>query len=338
MAHELAHQWFGDKITCKDWHHIWLNEGFATYSEALYEEVISGKRYYDGEIISYMNIAKNAQGSVWVENDTSKKEIFNSSRSYFKGACVLHMLRGIVGDETFFDIMYNYSNDPTIAYGAATTEDFQRNAESVYGQSLQYFFDEWIYGENYPIYTIYWNSIPLNDNLYEVNLDIVQDINSKPSFFTMPVDVRVYTTSGDTTVTLFNNSQSQYFKLEVLGRPDSIVFDPENWILKKVNGIVSGVKEILPEIEFNLYQNYPNPFNPNTKISWQSPVNCWQTLKVYDILGNEVAKPVDEYKPVGKYEVEFQSSIGSRQLASGIYFYQLKVGSFVQTRKMILLR
>ena len=89
---------------------------------------------------------------------------------------------------------------------------------------------------------------------------------------------------------------------------------------------------------FNLNQNYPNPFNPSTKISWQSPVSSWQTLKVYDILGNEVATLVDEEKPVGRYEVEFQSSISSLQLASGIYFYQLKAGSFTETKKMILLR
>ena len=90
--------------------------------------------------------------------------------------------------------------------------------------------------------------------------------------------------------------------------------------------------------EFKLFQNYPNPFNPNTKISWQSPVGSWQTLKVYDVLGNEVATLVDEYKSGGSYEVEFQSSVGSLQLASGVYYYQLIVGNFIQTKKMILIR
>jgi len=86
--------------------------------------------------------------------------------------------------------------------------------------------------------------------------------------------------------------------------------------------------------KFTLNQNYPNPFNPNTKISWQSPVGSWQTLKIYDVLGNEVATLVNEEKPAGNYSVEFNAS----QLASGIYFYRLTVGSFVQTRKMILLK
>ena len=92
---------------------------------------------------------------------------------------------------------------------------------------------------------------------------------------------------------------------------------------------------------FELEQNYPNPFNPSTKISWQSPVGSWQTLKVYDVLGNEVAILVNEYKPAGSYEVEFNPASGSRSasgiLASGIYFYQLKAGSFTETKKMILL-
>ena len=90
--------------------------------------------------------------------------------------------------------------------------------------------------------------------------------------------------------------------------------------------------------DYKLSQNYPNPFNPSTKISWQSPVGNHQTLKVYDVLGNEVATLVDEYRNAGSYEVEFKSSVGSRQLASGIYFYQLKAGDYVQTKKMILIK
>ena len=90
---------------------------------------------------------------------------------------------------------------------------------------------------------------------------------------------------------------------------------------------------------FKLYQNHPNPFNPNTKISWQSPVGSHQTLKVFDVLGNEVATLVDEYKPAGRYEVEFSVAQVSRlELASGVYFYQLKSGDFIQTRKMLLVK
>lgn len=86
--------------------------------------------------------------------------------------------------------------------------------------------------------------------------------------------------------------------------------------------------------DFSLYQNYPNPFNPSTTISWQSPVSSWQTLEVYDVLGNEVATLVDEYKPAGSYEVEFDA----KGLSSGVYFYRIQAGSFIKTKKMILIR
>ena len=91
-------------------------------------------------------------------------------------------------------------------------------------------------------------------------------------------------------------------------------------------------------VEYQLFQNFPNPFNPNTKITWQSRVGGWQTLKVFDILGNEVSTLVNEYRPAGNYEVDFKSSVGSRRLASGVYFYKLKVGDFIETKKMTLMK
>jgi hypothetical protein len=90
--------------------------------------------------------------------------------------------------------------------------------------------------------------------------------------------------------------------------------------------------------KFLLNQNYPNPFNPSTKINWQSPVGSWQTLKVYDVLGNEITTLVNEYKPAGNYEVEFNTSTIKHRPSSGIYFYQLKASSFVETKKMILMK
>jgi len=91
-------------------------------------------------------------------------------------------------------------------------------------------------------------------------------------------------------------------------------------------------------IDFKLEQNYPNPFNPSTKISWQSPISSWQTLKIYDVLGNKVATLVDEFRNAGSYEVDFSTTGRAASLSSGIYFYRLSAGSFVQTKKMMLIR
>ena len=102
---------------------------------------------------------------------------------------------------------------------------------------------------------------------------------------------------------------------------------------------VEQVADLTPT-EFRLEQNYPNPFNPGTKISWQSPVGSWQTLKVYDILGNEVATLVNEYKPAGSYETEFTAveTLRATSLPSGVYFYRLKTGDYISTKKMIYLK
>ncbi len=111
-------------------------------------------------------------------------------------------------------------------------------------------------------------------------------------------------------------------------------------------GVDDSEENLIAE-EYMLRQNYPNPFNPSTKISWQSPVGSWQTLKIFDVLGNEIATLVDEYKPAGTYEVEFNSHSGSvRNLSSGIYFYQLIVADpqsisgqgFIETKKMALMK
>ena len=333
VSHELAHQWYGDMITCKDWHHIWLNEGFATYSEAVYLEAKSGKAAYDSQIASEMNWAKNAEGSIWVQDITSVWEIFNGARSYAKGACVLHMLRGIVGDSTFFDILKAYSDDPDLKYGVAVTEDFQEIAESVYGQTLDYFFQQWIYGENYPKYTVGWSKSLISGNTYQIDLNVNQNVNTNPAYFTMPVKIKVNTSIGDTLITIFNNEQNQSFQINVNGDPQSIVFDYGNWILKDLSPVTQVEDQFIPG-EFSLEQNYPNPFNPSTKIKFTLPSKASVVLKVFNILGKEIATLVNGEQDAGNYTVEFDAST----LKSGVYFYRLEAGSFTETKKMILMK
>lgn len=331
VVHELCHQWYGDKVTCKDWQNIWLNEGFASYGECVYREAKYGTADYKSYVSVFMNQAKTAVGTVYVQDISSENEIFNSARSYKKGGLVLHMLRGVVGDAKFFQIMQQYANEPGLAYNTASTEDFQRVAERIYGQSLNYFFKEWIYGENYPKYIFGWSAQPINGNTYILHLHLSQMTNSIPDFFTMPIQLR-YTTSSETkTVTIFNNMQDQTWDITVNGQPVSVEFDPENWILKDV----TDNKNEVPSA-FALSQNYPNPFNPGTIIKYQIPVSCFVTLKIYNAAGQEVKTLVSGFKPAGTYIAPFNNN--NNKLASGVYFYKIIAGDFKESKKMILMK
>ncbi|QQS37328.1 MAG: T9SS type A sorting domain-containing protein [Ignavibacteriales bacterium] len=336
VSHELAHQWFGDQITCRDWHHIWLNEGFATYATGLFYEVKYGNQSYHDYMNGIIPAAKFAQGSVYVQDITDPYYIFDGYRSYSKGAYILHMLRGIVGDSIFFSLLRSYTSSPNLNYGTAVTEDFQAVAESEYGSSLEYFFQEWIYGENYPKYLFNWYSEQTGSG-YELRLAVEQELNTSPMFFTMPIKIKIERASGDTTITILNDQQYQQFIIGLTEEPIAVTFDPDNWILKNLT-ITTNVEGEPADVKYRLEQNYPNPFNPTTIINYsidRKNSGAFVTLKVYDLLGNEISALVEETKQSGDYTVEF---IASDELASGIYFYRLTTGEHSHSKKMLLLK
>jgi aminopeptidase N len=231
ILHELAHQWWGDYITCHNWHHIWLNEGFASYSEALWAEYTHGKDYYH----TYMNYMKyTGGGSIFIEDTTSAWNIF-SSIVYDKGAWVLHMLRHVVGDSTLFDILRAYYSDPRYAHGAAQTEDFQGICEDVSGMDLNYFFQEWIYGEYYPKYEYSWMYESAGSGYYDVYLHLDQYQTTEPTHFTMPVDITVTAGGQDTTFVAFNGPRHEDFQFRVEGVPSNLRVDEDQWILRSTS-------------------------------------------------------------------------------------------------------
>jgi hypothetical protein len=149
----------------------------------------------------------------------------------------------------------------------------------------------------------------------------------------MPVQVKVNTSLGDTIVTLINDAQNQNFQFDVIGNPTTINFDQGNWILKDLLGVTD--TGILPiPGEYSLEQNYPNPFNPSTTIEYSLPQNGFVTLKVFNVLGKEVATLVNGQNEAGKHTINFDASA----LNSGVYFYKIKSGNFTETKKMILLK
>jgi aminopeptidase N len=267
IAHELAHQWFGDKITCRDWQNIWLNEGFASYAEAVYAESVSGQSGYQTTMANFLNRARTATGSIYVQDISSFNNIFNSARSYAKGATVLHMLRGIVGDNTFFQILRTYTNTLSLSYQTVVTEDFQAVAEQVSGRKLDYFFKQWIYGEGYPTYRYNITGTPTTRTV-TVQLDQRNSVSTNPSSFTMPVQLQVQSAAGDTVVTVQNTTPSQTFTLPAKGTVTGIVIDPNNWILKatEAGNVITAVAEPVG----TRFSVYPNPASDNLSIRFST--------------------------------------------------------------------
>ena len=227
VAHELAHQWWGDMVTCRDFHHIWLNEGFATYGEALWAESQGGPAAY------HADLALNkyyGPGSVWVPDDTDVNRIFDSGLSYDKGSWVLHMLRRVLGDGPFFASLAQYR--ASHAYGTAVTEDFRDACETASGRDLTKFFQQWVYGERYPVYRSSWTSTPAAGG-FDVTLTLEQ--RQGWQLFTMPVDVRIETTAGPRDFVVPDSLASQVFVLHVDAQPLALALDPDGWILKQLD-------------------------------------------------------------------------------------------------------
>lgn len=339
LAHELAHQWFGDKITCANWSSIWLNEGFATYSTGLYYEADRGKDAYRGYMNRLMTDARTAKGSIYVADTTDVHQLFAWPLVYAKGATVLHMLRHVLGDSVFFTAVRAYAADPQLVYGTAVTEDLQRVCEDVSGLDLGYFFSEWIYGQGYPHYSYSWSATPVG-SAYEVRIELRQQAGEQPSFFVMPIDFELKSGTWDTTVVLFNDAPLQTYLLQIPQAPDTVLLDPDDWILKDVTlaGQV-GTPPAGPPQTFGLEQNYPNPVvSGNTggpalttilfNLTQAAPVS----LKLYDLLGREVATLAKGSYSAGRHRITFDAS----RLAAGVYFYRLKVNGESQTRSLVV--
>ena len=231
VAHELTHQWWGDLVTCRDFHHIWLNEGFATYGEALWAEANGGAEAYHADINFNRYLGP---GTVWVPDATDETRIFDSNLSYNKGSWVLHMLRHALGDATFFQALQTYHAQ--WGYQSATTEDFRDVCEAVSGRNLHDFFQQWIYGEYYPQYSAGWSSAPASGG-YDVTVTLEQ--TQSWQLFHMPVDVVIETASGSTTFVVDDSLASQDFVLHVDEAPLSVRIDPDDWILKSIQTVVA---------------------------------------------------------------------------------------------------
>jgi aminopeptidase N len=237
VSHELAHSWFGDLVTCRDWAHLWLNEGFATFMEASFREHQGGREAY---LYSLQADAKE-----YFSEDPSHKrhplvntryplsmELFDAT-TYKKGAIVIHMLRETVGDELFWKALNVYLNE--FKYRNAETRDLQRVFERVTGQQLEWFFDQWVYKAGYPELRVRSNYNPAQGQL-TLNVTQTQKPDSNtPTVFRLPVEIEIVTASGSRTERIEINQRIQSFTFKLDGPPRMITFDKGARLLKKLD-------------------------------------------------------------------------------------------------------
>lgn len=332
VAHELAHQWFGDKITCKSWDHIWLNEGFATFSEAIYAEALGGKNAYQANINSNMVFAKRAAGSIFVKNISNENEIFNFNRTYAKGAVVLHMLRGIVGDEKFFKILQNYLAS-SLAYNSATTEDFQKVAEQTTGLNLDYFFKEWIYGESYPKYNYGWTTAKVADGSTTVSLKVTQTKNTTPEYFSMPVDIKIITPQGETTTIVFIDKATQDIEIpNIKGDVTQVLFDPDTKILKDAKEVTLSPTGKEPISELVDWKISPNPTTSEVLVDFTLKQNTATQIALYDVLGRKIKELPEEKLSADRYT----RSIQLNDLSAGNYIVRIGFGNYFLAKVLVV--
>lgn len=272
IAHELAHQWFGDKVTCGSWQDIWLNEGFATYLTGLTNEFLGSEANWQNWITNQINyVTSQPDGSVWVNDTTDVGRIFNGRLSYAKGAMLLHMLRWKLGDDDFFQALRNYLNDPQLAYGYARTADLQYHLEQQSGQDLNEFFNDWYYGEGYPSYQAEWFPLPGPKILIKV-----LQITSHPSvdFFEMPLPYLVKGEDKDTLIVVDYKYNGQAFTIDLDFTPVEVEFDPDHWILTANSYVGQGIIENANEPAWAAsLRLWPNPAHDqlSLQVNGQTP-------------------------------------------------------------------
>ena len=316
-AHELAHQWWGNSVTCASWSDIFINEGFASYSEYVMLENL-----YPAEKVQHMldvhdNVLSQTGGSVWFSDTLNENRIFNGRLSYDKGSGIIHSIRYLMNnDSLFFAGLREFQNDfkDSVARGI----DLRNKMQEISGINYTPFFEQWYFGEGYPTYSIRWKQIG-QDLLLELN-----HTASKPSVtptFTNPIDLR-FTRQGmsDTLIRFDVASNSQQFYISNFGTLSAtITVDPQNWIINNIGTIIqdNSLVNLTEVLENNTALTIvPNPNNGIFTIGNQK-ANCW--LSVFNMQGknilnkqlapNELIDLQDFGK--GTYLLEIKNSVNS---------------------------
>lgn len=325
VAHELAHQWFGDKVTCGSWADIWLNEGFATFLTGMgYQYLQDDNIFMDWKLGLQQSVKAQPGGSVFVNDTLNRDRIFNGRLTYNKGAYLLIMLRGMMGDDLFFQACRQYLNDPDLAFGYARTADFKAHLEEASGKDFTEFFNNWFYGEGFPTYDLSWS---ITDGGVVITLS---QTTSDPSvsFYKMPIPIELIGDHQDTIIKLDNTFSGQRFFISSDFNVREIRFDPNLDVLAN-----SSVK-FDANTDFNLNDIVvsPNPASTIMNVSVLNPAFAAKTADIIDVQG----KIVQTLTPLGGFHESMNFDISG--LESGIYILRLSNGNSFRTTNFVVAR
>ncbi|MCF6169724.1 MAG: T9SS type A sorting domain-containing protein [Bacteroidales bacterium] len=324
VAHELGHMWFGDNVTCATWSDIWINEGFATYSNYLAEEFIHSSESAEGFIVGKQNSAMSQPGgSVFIPEDEiypgNEWRIFDGRLSYNKGAAIIHTLRHeIQDDDLFFQVMETFQTDFTDS--TATGEDFKNTAEAVTGMDLDYFFDQWYYGEGYPVYDLSYYMIGGNFHLVSTQ---TTSASSTP-FFQMLMDYQLKFSDGTDTIVRFEQTDNlNHFSVYTGKEVVDVNVDPDNWTMEDVESLTVVIDELSSPVYFSIG---PNPAVNTLNVFFPSAQSAMREIRLLDLTGKELLFTRSAAK---------QLRLDVSELPKGVYLVRVANGKQSRVRRFV---
>lgn len=316
LAHELAHHWFGNYITCSTWQDIWLNEGFATYlAGRSYAYLFGDSLYTYWRKVTKERVCSKPDGSVFVYDTSDVKRVFDARLSYNKAAFVLIMLEYELGEESFLNLLRTYLNDPSLAYSFASTNDFKQHAESISGKNLDVFFQQWIYNEGFPYFSLQWHQ-----NHNKLTLEISQNSShTSNNFFEMKLPIGLYGHGLDTILDVWVNQKQQTLSFDLEKRVETLVIDPESRVLAKQSTVLRRY------LQNDIFM-YPNPADAFIEIVSPIPNERIQNVQIYSLDGRCLIE-VNNIQ-LNKLRIDIQ------ELKLGIYVVHIETSARIKSIKL----
>ncbi|MEZ5046706.1 MAG: M1 family aminopeptidase [Chitinophagaceae bacterium] len=324
-AHELMHQWWGDHVTCKTWSDIFINEGFASYGEYLALEKFRGKQAAQNDMLAVHNdVLLDPTAMVYFTDTNNVSRIFDSRLTYNKGSAVLHTLRFVLGDSLFFAGLKNFQQQ--YSFSTAGILDLKNSLMAFTGISLDDYFNQWLFGKGYPIFSLEYFSDA--SQLY-LKISHTTSTTATPLFKT-PLELKCFYSGGDTTIKVNITQNTNNMVLPMNRAITNISIDPNNWLLNDVGAIVvnpnlvfSGTQEVMDESSVTIF---PNPTQDVIEI--YTPFADGAKLSLHDLQGRIlIDMPIKQ-----------QERISLATIPNGMYHIVIQRGTLRIKRKLVVLK